>query len=146
MMASAQKMSKTLMLIKKALPDVVLNALRLEAEIEMTESKRRCPVSPTAAQFKAMGRSRPKGLKPGTLRASGGVANPVREGTRLSIKLGYGGAAKDYAVVQHERADFHHTTGQAFYLSSVLNESRPSMAGRIAKRVQVTDLGVTVEK
>ncbi len=142
MAPSAKKMSATLMAIKRAFPDAVLNALRLEAEIEMTESKRRCPVSPTAAQFKAMRRSRPKGLKPGTLRASGGVANPVREVSRLYVKMGYGGAAKDYAVVQHERLDFHHTTGQALYLSSVINESRPYMGARIAKRVQVTDLGI----
>src|SRR5712691_1060923 len=114
-------------------PDRVASALYLEGQIEMTESKKRCPVSPTKAQFKAMGRSMPKGIAPGTLRASGFVHPPERSGRRVTCVLSYGGAAEAYAIVQHERLDFQHTTGQAKFLESVLNESRDHMAGRIAK-------------
>ncbi len=122
----------------KKFPDRVASALYLEGQIEMTESKRRCPVSPTKAQFKAMGRTPPKNIVPGTLRASGMVHDPVRNGRNISVTLSYGGAAIDYAIVQHERADFIHTTGQAFYLSSVLNESRGSMAARVAARLNIS--------
>ncbi len=130
-------MIKILRDVATQMPRSVESALYVEAQIEMTESKRRCPVSPTKAQFKAMGRSMPKNLRPGTLRASGYVAKPVREGRKISVELGYGGAASDYAVVQHERLDYRHTTGQAKYLESVLNESRPYMLQRIAQRLQI---------
>lgn len=126
--------------LQHAFPDRVGAALYQEGQIEMTESKRRCPVSPTAAQFKAMGRSMPKGLVPGTLRASGTVHEPERHGRRISVTLSYGGAARDYAVIQHEREDFHHTTGQWKYLESVLNESRSSMASRIAARLNLNKM------
>src|SRR5678815_2245328 len=129
------EMQKKLREIAAKFPDRVAAALYKEAQIEMTESKRRCPVSPTAAQFKAMGRTMPKGLVPGTLRNSGTVHEPERHGKNISVTLSYGGAAIDYAVVQHERLDFHHTTGQAKYLESVLNESRSHMAERIAVRI-----------
>ena len=38
----------------------------------------------------------------GVLRASGHVEVPKREGSRLTVRLGYGGAAKSYANVIHE--------------------------------------------
>lgn len=131
------EMREKLKKITERFPDRVAAALYLEGQIEMTESKRRCPVSPTAAQFKAMGRSMPKGIVPGTLRASGTVHEPERNGRNISCTLSYGGAASDYAIVQHERLDFFHTTGQAKYLQSVLDESRPHMAARIGARLQL---------
>lgn len=133
----ASEMVNTLKKIAARFPDRVAAALYQEGQIEMTESKRRCPVSPTRAQLKAMGRSAPKDHVPGTLRASGTVHPPVRAGRRISVTLSYGGAASDYAVPQHERLDFVHTTGQAKYLESVLNESAGHMAARIAARVQL---------
>lgn len=137
---NAKVMLATLKRIADKFPDRVGAAIYQEAQIEMTESKRRCPVSPTASQFKAMGRSMPKGLVPGTLRASGLVHPPVRVGRHISVTLSYGGAAIDYAIVQHERLDFHHTNGQAKYLESVLNESRASMAGRVAARIDLNKM------
>jgi hypothetical protein len=136
-MHGAKEMVAKLKEIAAKFPDRVAAAIYLEAQIEMTEAKRRTPVSPTAAEFKAMGRSMPKGLVPGTLRASGSVAEPVRSGRNISVTLSFGGAAIDYAIVQHERLDFHHTTGQAKFLESVLNESRPHMNARIAARIHL---------
>jgi len=121
-------MVRTLQRIATKFPDHVAAAMYQEAQIEMTESKRRCPVSPLPA---------PKGVVPGTLRDSGQVARPDRRGKHISVTMSYGGAAEDYAVVQHENLDFHHTTGQAKFLESVINESRPYMAGRIADRVHL---------
>ena len=117
-------------------PDKVAAALFQEAQIEMTEAKKRTPVSPTKAQYAAMGRTPPKDHVPGTLRASGMVSEPLRIGRQIRVVLSFGGAAKDYAIVQHERLDFFHTTGQAKYLQSVLDESRPYMAARLASRMQ----------
>jgi hypothetical protein len=53
----------------------------------------------------------------------------------MSVVMSFGGAAADYVVPQHENPDYFHTTGQYKWLESTLNESRPYMAGRIAKRI-----------
>lgn len=127
----AREMAAKLRNFAKKFPDRVASALYMEAQIEMTESKRRCPVSPTPA---------PRGVVPGTLRASGTVHPPVREGRNISVTLSYGGAAEAYAVVQHENPDYVHTTGQWKYLESVLRESRAYMAARIARRLQLNRL------
>lgn len=128
-MNGAQDMIRKLKQVAVKFPDQVAAAIFMEAQIEMTESKKRCPVSPLPAR---------KGVVPGTLRASGTVHKPERHGKNISVTMSYGGAAKAYAEVQHERLDFFHTTGQAKYLESVLNESRSSMAGRIAARVHLS--------
>lgn len=141
-LSGVSEMVAKLKQISAQFPGRVASALYMEGQIEMTESKRRCPVSPTAAQFKAMGRTMPKGLVPGTLRASGTVHDPVQEGRSISVTLSYGGAANDYAIPQHERLDFFHTNGQAKYLESVLDESRSSMASRIAARIHLDKMEV----
>jgi hypothetical protein len=103
--------------VEKDFPGRVGRALKLEAEIEMTESKRRVPVDT------------------GTLRNSGQVGDPEINGRAISVMLSYGGAAKDYAVPVHENLEAFHPVGQAKYLESVLNESRAHMAARIARRL-----------
>lgn len=108
-------------------------AMYQEGQIEMTESKKRCPVSPTPA---------PKGVVPGTLRASGRVSEPNYEGRNITVTLSYGGGAVDYAVIQHENPDYFHTTGQWKYLESVLNESRPHMAARLARRIHLNKMKI----
>ncbi len=52
----------------------------------------------------------------GVLRASGYVQAPVIESDKITMTLGYGGAASAYAAVQHERLDYHHTVGGPKYL------------------------------
>lgn len=54
----------------------------------------------------------------GTLKRSGRVDRPEISGDNVSVKLSYGGAAQAYALVQHERTDFHHPHGQAKYLET----------------------------
>lgn len=91
----------------KAAPDVVLRAaekpLYDAAEDVMTDSKEnRVPVDT------------------GVLRSSGHVQDPERSGSRLTVDLGYGGQAADYAVPQHERLEYHHTVGEAKYLENAV--------------------------
>ncbi len=118
-MKGAAAMIATLKQIAAKFPDRVAAAIYQEAQIEMTESKRRCPVDV------------------GTLRASGMVAEPIRSGRNISVTLSYGGAAQDYAIPQHENLEYVHKVGQAKFLESVLNESRSNMAARIAARVHL---------
>jgi hypothetical protein len=94
-------------------------ALSQVAEQEMTESKKRVPVDT------------------GTLRDSGHVQQPERDAEGISVTMGYGGAAEDYAIVQHENLEFHHKVGQAKFLESVLQESAPYLLERIAKRIKL---------
>ncbi len=98
-------------------PDRVALALRQEAEIEMTEAKRRTPVDT------------------GKLRASGRVEQPQGFGRQISVKLVFG---TDYAVYVHENLEANHPNGgEAKFLESTLNESAPYMAERIARRVKL---------
>jgi hypothetical protein len=127
----ADAMRKKLKDIAAKFPDRVAAAIFSEAQIEMTEAKRRCPVSPTPA---------PKGVVPGTMRASGTVHEPERSGRSISVPMSFGGAAADYVVPQHENPDYFHTTGEYKWLEKTLNESRPHMAGRIARRVDLNKM------
>jgi hypothetical protein len=102
--------------------DVFGVALYQEAEIEMTEAKRRTPV------------------KTGALRASGAVRRLSRVSRDLAVVLGFGGPAVQYALRVHEDVEMFHRVGQAKYLESVLLESAPYIAARVAKRAQ--SLGV----
>ena len=58
----------------------------------------------------------------GDLHDSGEVDRPQLDGATVSVSLHYGGGNVDYALVQHERLDYHHTPpGQAKYLETPLN-------------------------
>lgn len=105
--------------IGKFSPNAFGEAMYQEAQVEMTEAKKRTPVDT------------------GTLRASGYVEPPKRSGRNISVTLGFGGAAEAYALYVHEDLEAFHKTGQAKFLESVLKESAPSMADRIAKRIDL---------
>ena len=93
-------------------------ALFLEGEQIMGKSKRLVPVDT------------------GALRASGHVQLPVIRGKRVSVVLGYGGAAAPYAVFVHEKQARHNPPTQWKYLEQPLNEAIPGMAGRLARRMK----------
>lgn len=127
------EMSARIRAISAKFPDDVAAALYHEANIEMTEAKRRTPRAPGG----------------GTLRESGHVQDPVRDGRNISVTLAFGGAAKDYALAVHEHLSEHSPpswrhkedidwtvpgTGPKF-LEGPLKESKPYMAARIAKRI-----------
>ncbi len=74
----------------------------------------------------------------GPLKSSGHVQTPVIRKTSASVTLGFGGAASDYALVQHERTDFNHPgQGQAKYLEQPANEAKKGFGARIAKNIDL---------
>ena len=112
---NAVRMLRTL---RQATPRMVGGALYREGERIMTVSKTLVPVDT------------------GVLRASGHVKQPEYGSGRVTVVLGYGGAAAAYARVQHERTDFHHTVGQAKYLEQPVLEAAAGFANRIAAGVR----------
>ena len=107
----------------RAMPSKALQALsgavQQEAETIMTESKRIVPVDT------------------GTLRASGIVAAPDVKGDTVTVELGYGGAAKAYALIQHEREDFTHPgQGTAKYLERPVNAAEAGFGKRVGKTLE----------
>ena len=108
--------------VRERLPQRVAAAVYQEASIEMTESKQRVPVDT------------------GTLRASGRVSEPEVTADRVKVLLSFGGAAEEYALIVHEDLEAFHVVGQAKYLSSVLDESAPYLAERVAARVNLSEL------
>ncbi len=52
-------------------------------------------------------------VKDGHLRASGMVEGPRSNG---EVELSFGNEAVQYALIQHEREDYHHTVGEVRYL------------------------------
>jgi hypothetical protein len=135
----APEMIAKLQAIAKELPLRLASAMYVEAQIEMTESKKRCPVAPGG----------------GTLRASGFVTRPEITNRLITVTLSYGGAADAYALAVHEHLSSHSPyswqraesegsgvhwstagTGPKF-LESVLNESQATMAERLAQRLQL---------
>lgn len=146
MKSSADKMANTLLKIAARFPDRIIGALFTVCQPIMTEAKRLCPVSPTRAQLKAMGRSAPKGLVPGALRASGTVHEPTRLRKIITCILSFGaGPSRDYAPVQHERLDFHHTTGQALFLKQPIDEATPNIKGQLAEQLHFDKTGQGAE-
>jgi hypothetical protein len=93
-------------------------ALREEAEIEMTEAKMRTPVDT------------------GALRASGRVEGPRVSSDEVAVSLQFGDAAATYALYVHENLEAHHPVGEAKFLEKTLIESQPHMADRIARRLR----------
>ncbi len=74
-------------------------------------------------------------VRDGILRGSGFVDQPVINGDEVYVTLGYGGSASAYALVQHERTDFHHTVGQDHYLSEPVAAAAAGLPQRIGERV-----------
>ena len=69
-------------------------ALRREGEAILRESQRQVPVDDSP------------------LKSSGRVVGPEMMAVKTKVAVTYGGAAKAYAEVQHEREDYAHSNGQ----------------------------------
>lgn len=115
-----QEVRASLQQVIRDLPGIVGPALRAESEIEATEAKLRTPVNT------------------GVLRNSIHVEGPYQRGQRISCDIVAGGAAAEYAIIVHEDLEAHHTVGQAKYIESVINESAPHIAERLAVRIAKT--------
>jgi hypothetical protein len=108
---------KKIQQLSRQAPQIMMRALRQEAEIEATESKRRTPVDL------------------GNLRASVHVEGPQMKGKNVEVAIVAGGPAAPYALFVHEDLNAHHRVGQAKFIESTLKESAPFLAARIAKRI-----------
>lgn len=120
--------SANLRLIAAKFPDRVAAAIYQEAQIEVTEMKRRCPVDITE-----------DAPHPGNLRASIHAEEPERRGRNISVTVATGQQAP-YAIYVHENPDAIHPVGEWKFMESVLNESRSSMGARIAARVDLNKM------
>jgi hypothetical protein len=76
-------------------------------------------------------------FRQGILHGSRYVAIPTVRGHRVSTELGYGGAAKAYAVVQHEDLSLTHGHGNAKYLENPFNAAAPTAGAEVAKRAKL---------
>lgn len=105
--------------IARNAPGDLAKALFEEAHIERAESMRRTPV-----EF-------------GPLRASHEVLEPKINGRDISVSIVVGGPSAPYAWYVHENLEAFHKVGQAKFLESTILESRPFMAQRVARRIDV---------
>lgn len=116
----AKAMQRKIERIAKEYANRVERALRVEAELIITRSKRDfVPVDL------------------GALRDSGHAENVRRRGRDLEVSLVYGDASAPYALIQHENPDFAHRVGSWKYLEIPLNEAIPGMDARIAAEVRL---------
>lgn len=94
-------------------------ALFREAETVMAKSKEEVPVDK------------------GPLRSSGQVALPDITPSHVSVELGYGNQAVDYAVIVHEDLSAHHKPGQkAKYLEDPVLAAIPGMEERLGRTLE----------
>ncbi len=99
-----------------AIPALTIAALE-EMEIVMAEAKAMTPVDL------------------GILRDSGHVLPPKVSPTSVEITAGFGGAASDYAIVQHERLDYNHPSGGPKFLERPFMARLNEMPKRLAAGV-----------
>lgn len=111
--------SKRLATLARNVPNEVGRALNAEAHVERAESMRRTPV-----EF-------------GPLRASHDVPEPKVDGRDISQQILVGGPSAPYALYVHENLEAFHKVGQAKFLESTILESRPFMAQRVARRIDL---------
>lgn len=73
----------------------------------------------------------------GVLKNSGTVWPPEKSGRQTVVKLTYGGAAKAYALKQHEDLTLNHPgQGKAKYLEDPVWAAVPGFLQRIADRIR----------
>lgn len=111
--------------LAKEMPERMGRALRIEMETEVTEMKRRTPVDIT-----------PNAPHPGNLRNSLHVEGPEQRGDTVSVAAV---TNVDYAIYVHENPDAYHPVGQWKFMESVLNESAPYMASRLARHLRLDE-------
>ena len=108
--------------IARRAPKEFGNALRAEALIEEAESRKRTPVDT------------------GALRASHETSRPKETFRGIEVTISVGGPGTEYAIPVHEDLEAFHRVGQAKFLESTILQSRPFMARRIARRIDLRRL------
>jgi len=104
------------------LPGEVERALFAEAKIEMKEAVQRTPIDT------------------GDLRRSAKVVKSGRGFKGVEVNISFGDDEDVYYAVYVHEIEAEHKIGQWKYLESVLRESAPYMAARVARRMQLDDM------
>lgn len=127
---------KNLRALRAGLKDQVANAVFAEAEVQIaTPAKKLCPVDVDNHFMPKLGKNR---VPPhaGNLRNSIHVEGPFREGKKVSAIVCTGKQAP-YDVYVHENLKAHHPVGQAKFIETPLNESKPNFSAGVAKRIDL---------
>ncbi len=74
-------------------------------------------------------------VKTGALKATGQNILTVTPHT-IACEVGYGSEAAPYALIQHERLDFHHEVGKAKYLEDPVNAAVPILPRALIDRLE----------
>lgn len=74
-------------------------------------------------------------VKDNALRSSGKVGSVRRVGDDVIVELGFGGAARKYAWIQHENMDYAHKVGSAKYLETPLMAAVHDMPARLSQQL-----------
>lgn len=116
--AGLARIRAALAALAAAAPEAAAKALYAEAEDIMADAKGRTPVDT------------------GALQASGHVQPPAVSATRVTVTLGFGGAAVPYAAIVHEDLHAHHTVGEAKFLERAVDAARNGMEARLAAALE----------
>ncbi len=109
-------MEKRIRDLQREFPKRVARAQMAEARIEMKEAQRRTPIDT------------------GDLRASAAIVQTVTK-SKIETDIVFD---MPYAIFVHEDLEANHPRGgQAKFLESVLRESAPHMADRLARRLRL---------
>jgi len=72
----------------------------------------------------------------GALKGSGHVQLPSIVGNEITVMMGFGGPAVDYAIHVHENLHVRHRVGQAKYLETPALIASRDMGDRLAERLR----------
>lgn len=98
-------------------PEAMQAAMVDEMDTIIEDAKRRAPVDT------------------GTMRASGVTLPPSKRGSQIVVEGGFGGAASDYVIVQHEDTSLRHTHGEAKFLEKPVLERADKLPLHLAVRI-----------
>jgi len=73
----------------------------------------------------------------GVLRASGHVDEPMIQGSKVSVQLGFGGVAEAYAIPVHENLTARHPVGNAKYLENPMLAATGELEAKLAADLQL---------
>ena len=114
-----EKVEAFLLALARSAPKKLAAGLYQVGNEALTASKKRVPVDT------------------GALRMSGQIDAPKVSRDEVSVRMGYGDTAVDYALIVHEDTTAKHITGQSHYLSSVIDELRPTFLRKVGEQIVV---------
>jgi len=73
----------------------------------------------------------------GNLKGSGTVTLPTDTPEGVVVRIGFGGPAAPYALIQHENLSFRHEVGEAKYLENAVDSLGHLVQQRVADKVRL---------